>query len=428
MVGTTLRPWPSWWKYLVIGSMVMGQQFPGQLMAFGLPAIFRANGLPLENMWVFQLATVPWWFKWMIGPFVDGHGSERFGRRRSWIVPCTLVGAATYASLALIEPKLTWLWVAFGLLFLKTLAMATQDVAVDGYTVELLDGDHSTRGAAVVSACQSLTYIAGYSGLLLVYDRYGWAPTMILSAVLLLAFSVPAMLTREPRRPPPAVKPSLRAYIRRRDTPWVLGILFAVFFGTGLMIRIEGVMLVDAGLTMTQIGLLSGLVAACGSLVGSAVTLWVVARIGLQRAALWGSVLTAAAFLTYYPVVQKLQLSTLALVALFFIGGLLFSIFYVIYNGSRFAWASKSQGGTDYSVQSALREFSVSMAGLVGAQFAAAFGWNWTLLLAAAMVLVCGVIYSRCMPHVDSLVAAREEALNRGEVDHPPAVLQGVAT
>lgn len=426
---STPPPWPAWWKYLVIGTLVMGQQFPAQLMAFGLPTIFRANGLPLDQMWVFQLATLPWWFKWLIAPTVDRYGSERVGRRRSWILPCTLLGAACYASLALIQPTLAWLWVAFGILFAKTLVMATQDVAVDGYTIDLLDRNEATRGSAVIAACEAVTYIAGYSGLLVVYDHYGWVPTMLAAAVLLLLFSLPALFTREPARPPSAVSPSLKTYLRRRDTPWVLGVLFAVFFGTGLMLRLEGAMLVDAGLSITQIGLLTGLVASTGSLVGSAITLWVVRRVGMQRAAVWGSWFTAAGFLTYFPVVQKLGWSMPAMAALFFTGGLLFSVFAVIYNGSRFAWSSKSQGGTDYSVQSALRQFSVSLAGAAGGQFAASFGWTWTLWLAIVMVLGCGLLYSRCLAHVDALVAEREAQNDAAAVAaSPPSITlaQGV--
>src|SRR6476620_12607908 len=38
---------------------------------------------------------MPWAFKWAVGPFVDVFGSDRFGRRRVWIVAmqCLMVAS-----------------------------------------------------------------------------------------------------------------------------------------------------------------------------------------------------------------------------------------------------------------------------------------------------------------------------------------------
>lgn len=38
---------------------------------------------------------LPWAFKWMVGPFLDGFSSDRFGRRRLWIVITQCMMVAT---------------------------------------------------------------------------------------------------------------------------------------------------------------------------------------------------------------------------------------------------------------------------------------------------------------------------------------------
>ena len=405
-------PAPSWWRFVVIGTLAMGQQFPAQLMAFGLPAIFRANGLALDQLWVLSAASVPWWFKWAIAPWVDATGSARFGRRRSWIVPCTLVGALTYGTLGYLQPTLAWLWVVFAVLFAKTLVMAAQDVAVDAYAVDLLERHETTRGAAVVSACESLTYIVGYAGLLLVYDRFGWSATMALASALLLLFSAPAMFTREPARAAlrPAPAPSLLRYLRRRDTPWVLGVLFPLFFAVGFIARIEGALLVDAGLTLTQIGLLSGVVASTGSLLGSVLAAAACERFGRRRVAAAGTVLVALALGAYLPMLGGSAATLAQRVPLFLAIGMLMAVLPVVFNGSRFGWSSKAQAGTDYSVQSALNQFAASLAGAAGGFVAAQLGWHALLAVSATLFLAAGSAYAALLPRIDALVRERDAA------------------
>ena len=68
--------------------------------------MFRRQGLPLDMFWLLALPNYPNSFRWLISIAVDNFGNERFGYRKSWILPCTLVGALAYSVVAFIPPSL----------------------------------------------------------------------------------------------------------------------------------------------------------------------------------------------------------------------------------------------------------------------------------------------------------------------------------
>ena len=74
--------------------------------------------------------------------------------------------------------------------------------------------------------------------------------------------------------------------------------------------------------------------------------------------------------------------------------------------------ASAAHTGTDYAVQSSAYFLSLMLAGMVGLQFAGAFGYAATIALGAAACLVSAVVVYRLTSHGSSLVL----------IDAPPRV------
>ncbi|HZV90752.1 MAG TPA: MFS transporter, partial [Candidatus Nitrosocosmicus sp.] len=106
----------------------------------------RRLGLDPAAIGMFTAALLlPWAVKWAFGPFVDVVSSDRWGRRRGWILGTQMLMSITIllamgvdmrASLALF----TWVLVA------HNLCSAVQDVAIDALAVQVLRGDE--RGLA----------------------------------------------------------------------------------------------------------------------------------------------------------------------------------------------------------------------------------------------------------------------------------------
>ena len=63
---------------------------------------------------------------------VDNYGSDRLGRRKSWIIPCTAIGALSYALLALFPPSLVSLHIIVGILIFKSFVMADIPGIIEG--------------------------------------------------------------------------------------------------------------------------------------------------------------------------------------------------------------------------------------------------------------------------------------------------------
>lgn len=110
---------------------------------------------------IFSLAAYPYSFKLLWSPVVDSTRLPGFGRRKSWIVPLQLAsGAAMLAGAGAVQARLdagdaVGITAAFGLLVLLA---ATQDIAVDGWALELL----SQENVGWASTCQTVGMNIGY--------------------------------------------------------------------------------------------------------------------------------------------------------------------------------------------------------------------------------------------------------------------------
>ncbi|HNN93617.1 MAG TPA: MFS transporter, partial [Pseudomonadota bacterium] len=68
-------------------------------MAQGLPfgfqkelsSFLRETGVSLDKIGFTRALSAPWMAKALWAPLVDRFGSERFGRRKSWIVPMLIL-------------------------------------------------------------------------------------------------------------------------------------------------------------------------------------------------------------------------------------------------------------------------------------------------------------------------------------------------
>ena len=125
-------------KLVTLAVLHMAQYFPAAFTAVALPFLFRKEGLPLEMFWLLALPGYTRFLKWLMALVVDNYGNSRLGKRKSWIIPCTAIGALSYALLALYPPSLFSLHLIVGILIFKSFVMAAQDIAVDAYAAETM--------------------------------------------------------------------------------------------------------------------------------------------------------------------------------------------------------------------------------------------------------------------------------------------------
>jgi PAT family beta-lactamase induction signal transducer AmpG len=240
-----------------------------------VPVLLRSYGVGLAQLGFLSLASLPWALKFLWAPAVD-----RLGTRRQWIAGSQLGLAALLLLLALSDVSVAPGYVA--LIFVLVALSATQDIAVDAYTIELME----RRELGPANGTRVTAYRIGWifaGGLLVAASaRLGWTGVLLLAAALFLALSAVNVLLprtsieREPHQP--LLEP-LRELLTR-PAIWV-AVLFTLTFKLGDLALAPMVkpFWVDSGYSVEQIGWVQttlGVAASIvGALVGGVVTRWI---------------------------------------------------------------------------------------------------------------------------------------------------------
>lgn len=256
------------------------------------PVWFRVHGVSLAEIGLMGLLALPWSWKPLWAPLVD-----RFGSRRAWIVPCL----GLLATICVLFPLLPADRVApllVGVMLTFTIASATQDIAIDAWTVQTATGDSLGWINGLRASAFRVAVIAAGGIALLVADHLGWGAAWWTVAGSFAALGLAALLLPEPGRGgdgAPArdrrtTRELVRAFLAWLLRPQMLPVaLFALLFKVGdqAMSRMIEPFWVDRGMTLTEIGLVSNTLGIGLTIVGALTGGLFVTRFGLFRGLLW---------------------------------------------------------------------------------------------------------------------------------------------
>lgn len=181
------------------------------------PVYFRQQGVNLADIGLLSLLGLAWTVKFLWAPAID------WARRHRWWIAGANLGMA--AVMWLFAGQLgfgPWVWVAIGIF---TVLSATNDIATDGYTIELLDKrEYGLANGFRIGFYRVGMLTAGV--VLMVSGWFGWPLAYLLGGgVFLLNALVVTMAPGEPARPgaPPG---SMRQEVARlRQQPlWLLAL------------------------------------------------------------------------------------------------------------------------------------------------------------------------------------------------------------
>jgi PAT family beta-lactamase induction signal transducer AmpG len=217
---------------------------------------------------------LPWAFKWLAGPFVDTFASERFGRRRLWIV-LTQVGMAGTLLLAMPVDPVAQLGLLTLVVLLHNAFSATQDVAIDALAVDVLAADERGLANGFMFAGASIGQAIGGSGVLFLMAVVPFRTTYLFVAGALLAVTLLVVLPlQEPRRPPQPRRPGSALAVIAGDLARFVREAWAAFTGSrgarvgvvvallpagayALSLALQSNLAVELGLTDQEIGQLN---------------------------------------------------------------------------------------------------------------------------------------------------------------------------
>lgn len=178
-------------KLGIVAFLYFLQGAPPAILWDILPVYFRISGASLAAIGGLRLLELPYSLKVFWSPLV-----HRYGDRRAWMGGCLLAAAAAIAWMPFVEVAHPG-WVVFGLVLLLAAASATQDVAIDSYTVALVDPVEQGAANGIRASAYRVALVLVGGVLLMCAPLIGWTGLFLAAATLFVGLGLGA--ARVPR-------------------------------------------------------------------------------------------------------------------------------------------------------------------------------------------------------------------------------------
>lgn len=183
-------------KLAMVALLYFIQGSPVSVLWEVLPVYFRIQGVSLRAIGGLRLLELPFSLKVLWSPLV-----QRFGDRRDWVLGGMLVAAAAVVTLPWLDAAHPGL-VLLLLVLLLTTASATQDIAIDSYTVALVEAPEQGAANGVRASAYRVALVLIGGGMV---TLAAWLPWPVLFAVAGAVFAALGLgVRRLPRLDIPA--------------------------------------------------------------------------------------------------------------------------------------------------------------------------------------------------------------------------------
>ncbi|MEU1688773.1 MFS transporter [Micromonospora sp. NPDC005707] len=346
----------------------------------GLTAILRDGGTSLETLALLQIVGLVWPVKFLWAPILDRYGSRHRGHYRSWLLVLQTGLVLALAALLPFDRPADRLGPVVAVSLAYVLLSATQDIAVDAVAVRLLTARSRGTGNGIQVAASYLGNLLGGGACVVVYDRYGWRPAILLLAALTAVGLLVVWRFREPPRTDRALSTAhaYRALLSVFAQPgcrwWTFGVVPLLYVGAGAAYALVTPALVDAGWTLQRIGVVTGVVTSV-----PAIAAGLLAGLGIGRYGRTRVLVVAGASLTVSTLLLLPLLSGRAPLAGTVVALCLFLAAYTVANVVLYTvnmdYSRPDTGGTDFTVLSSFGLVCSFVAASAGLTAAGRFGY-----------------------------------------------------
>ena len=169
------------------------------------PVWFRQQGVDLRSIGVISLLGLAWTLKFLWAPAID-----YFRRHRLWMAGVDILMGVVMLALAAAAGLPGWIWIAIAVF---TVLSATNDIAIDGYTIEMLDRNELGLANGVRIGLYRVGMLAA-GGILILSDYLTWSGAFACSALVFVLCA--GLCLAAPRERPLSARPeqSLVAELR----------------------------------------------------------------------------------------------------------------------------------------------------------------------------------------------------------------------
>ncbi len=164
-------------RYMTGAMMYFAQGIPQGLLGIAIPAWLVSQGVSAADIGSYLAVIIlPWVFKLLTGPLMDRFEFAPMGRRRPWVLAAQMGLSVSLLALMLVEDPVGQIGLLMMVGVLINIFAATQDVAVDGMSIDLTPVNEQGR-------------LNGYMSF---GKAAGWAVTSAVSGVMLVSFGLQA--------------------------------------------------------------------------------------------------------------------------------------------------------------------------------------------------------------------------------------------
>ncbi|WP_111859490.1 MFS transporter [Acinetobacter sp. CFCC 10889] len=401
--------------YILLFSLYWAQGLPVGFMTHALPVILRAQGVSLTHIGGFGLLMAPWAIKVLWAPWVDRYGSSTFGHYRSWIMPCQLLTVAiliilSFLPIQALNHPLYLLGFFIALLLMNGIG-ATQDIATDALAVNILKGAQQHWGNMFQVVGSRLGFIVGGGAILWALDSLTWQTTFLVLAAIVFLNIIPAVFYQEPKHHLhieqskrvdqtdfkthfiQQIQTYLQYFLHSKVMLYWLIVLCTIKIADGLSGPITKPLMVDLGLSYTQIGVYITMLGAVAALCGAALASVYLQYFSRVRALILFSVLKVFSLAAYvwlaYQLEHKITISHVLIYLINALDDMFAAMLLVVMLTLVMQYSRKTHAGTDFTFQVSIMAAVSGVLYILSGALGDWLGYFQYLLLICAVACVC---------------------------------------
>lgn len=317
VLGAAELPHDSRKKLGIVALLYFIQGAPAALLWEVLPVYFRLHGVSLRAIGGLRLLELPYSLKVFWSPLV-----HRYGDRRLWVTACMLGIGGVLLGLPWVDVAKVG-WIVLLLILTLTTLSATQDVAIDSYSVGLIrrEEEGAANGVRASAYRVALVFVGG--GMVFLAAGLAWNHLFMLAALLFGVLGLGVIMVPQLHLPSQAREHWLKGFMDWAGTWRVVPLVLFVLtyklgeFAIGPMVKpfwvdygksiwpVQDDLMFQIGLVPTTFGIVLSIV---GALLGGAF----ISRFGTFHA-VWLLGLLQAVSNLGYSVVEWLNLGRFGL-------------------------------------------------------------------------------------------------------------------
>ncbi len=389
-------------KWVILASLYVAQILPVAFYGQTLHVILRQQGVSLELIGLTSFLSFPWMLKVLWSPLIDRYGWTRWGHYKFWIVLMqSLMGIAiAICAFLSLENNFTWL---IGGMFVAITFAATQDIATDALAIGILQTSERGFGNSIQGAGSYLGAILGGGVILILLDNLGWTNSMLLMALTVFVLILPVLSYQEniavAKTDSRLSLSTLRGFFQQPAIgKWIL-VLLVYMMGVTITSTMSRPLLVDLGMSMSDIGVLNGIVSFGGGFVGSILGGFILKSLGRKRGLIiFGLLMAGGIALWILPAIGFTSLPILYFVAASFqftYSMACIPMFAIAMDNSR-----QGNAGYDYTLQVTIIFVGSLLAGAGSGFIAESLGYPLAFAIASGISLL-GVLLVLMLPNTN---------------------------